>query len=77
MFVSLKVLGQVLDPLGQQGDLHFGGTSVPGMSRVFVDDCLLFFLGQCHRFSFCTRCAQRPGFSWSIGSAADMTAVQV
>ena len=41
VLVFLEVFGQILDSLGKQRNLNLGGSSVTGVSCVFVDDRLL------------------------------------
>ena len=43
LLVHLQVLGQVVDPLGEDGDLDLGRTGVPLMRRIFLDNRGFFF----------------------------------
>lgn len=45
LFVGLEVGGEVLDPLGEKGDLDFGGTGVLGVFAIPFDDIGGLFLG--------------------------------
>src|SRR5262245_3026219 len=47
--VGPEVLGELVDPLGEQGDLHFGGAGVFAGPAVLADQLLLSVLGQRHR----------------------------
>src|SRR5690606_1491815 len=49
VLVLLEVLREVLDPLGEDRDLHLGGSGVCGVGGVLVDDRLLDVCIQCHR----------------------------
>ena len=50
LFVRLQVLGERVDPRGQERDLHLGGAGVALVGRVLCDDRLFFFLCECHFF---------------------------
>ena len=39
--VGLEVLGQVVDALGQDRDLHLGGAGIAGFLRIFLDERVL------------------------------------
>ena len=43
LLVNLEVLGEVVDPSGEQGDLNLGRTGVAFVGGVFRHDSLLFF----------------------------------
>src|SRR5262249_9387401 len=43
-----KVLGEVVDPPGQERDLHLRRSGVRGPTPVLLDDFLLDFLGEAH-----------------------------
>ena len=43
VLVDAKVLGELVDPGGQNSDLDLGRTGVAGMGRVLLDDSSLFF----------------------------------
>jgi len=50
VLVLAQVLGQVVDPPREQGDLHLGGAGVGFRLAELLDDLLLVFSGQCrHR----------------------------
>jgi hypothetical protein len=53
--VSLEVLGEVIDSLGEDGNLHFGGPGVPFLLPEILDDLFLFFLGHDKTNSFSIR----------------------
>ena len=44
LLVGLQVLGQVVDPFSQKGDLHLGRTGIPLMLGILLDNSVLFFL---------------------------------
>ena len=44
VLVCFEVLGQVVDPLSQKGDLHLGRTGIPFMLGILLDNSVLFFL---------------------------------
>ena len=44
LFVDLHMLGQVVDPFSQKGDLHLGRTGIPFMLGILLDNSVLFFL---------------------------------
>jgi hypothetical protein len=46
LLVALQVLGELLDFLGEDGDLDLRGTGVCGVRLEFLNDALLFFRGQ-------------------------------
>lgn len=48
VLVLFHVLGEVLDPLGQDRDLHFRGTGVTGLKAVFSDEFRLAFYSNRH-----------------------------
>jgi hypothetical protein len=41
--IGPEVIGQVADPFGQDGNLHFRGTGIALMSAEFLDDFLFLF----------------------------------
>ncbi len=43
LLVDFEVLGQVRDPLGQDGNLNLGRTGIAVMTLVAADNLLLFF----------------------------------
>ncbi len=45
LHVGLQVLGQVVDAVGQNSDLNFGGTGVTLVDGILGNDCLLFSVG--------------------------------
>src|SRR5215207_2883000 len=67
VLVLLQVLGEVLDPLGEDRDLDLRGSSVTGVGRVLFDDRLLGVCIECHRWDpfFSLRAARggMPGLS--------------
>src|SRR5690606_6034857 len=48
--VLLEVLGEVLDPLAEDRDLHLRGSGVTGLQCVLVDDRLLGLSVKSHRW---------------------------
>src|SRR4051794_13442078 len=46
--VRAQVLGQFVDPLGQQRDLDLGGAGVVIAAAVLADQLALFLFGQAH-----------------------------
>lgn len=50
--VFLEVLGQLLDPGGEQGDLDSGGAGVVGVRTVRFDDVAFGFSSEWHKFPF-------------------------
>ena len=50
LLVDLHMLGQIVDPLGQDCDLYLGGTGIGVVGTVGGDDRLLLFLEH-HSFS--------------------------
>ena len=44
VLVGLQVLGEVVDSLGENGDLHLGRTCVALMESVLLDNCFFFCL---------------------------------
>ena len=46
LLMDLQMLGQVADPLGQDGDLYLGGTGVLLIQAVCLNDCAFLFLLQ-------------------------------
>ena len=61
MLVSLEVLGQVLDSLGEQRNLNLGGAGVTFVGGVLGDDLILNVLAQRHRLLLITRCTEPQG----------------
>lgn len=53
MLVHLQVIGQIVDLLGQQSDLHFGRSGVLVVDAELCDDFGFLFFGQCHFLSSC------------------------
>jgi hypothetical protein len=49
--VGLEVLGEVLDALGEEGDLDLGGAGVHVVGSIALDQVGLAFPGQGHRAS--------------------------
>ena len=45
VMVVLEVLGQIVDAVGQNGDLNLGRTCVTLVDRILLDDCLFFLSG--------------------------------
>ena len=43
--VVLEVLGEVVDAVGQNSDLHFGRTCVALVDGILLNDCLFFLSG--------------------------------
>ena len=43
--VGAQMVGQLVDALGQDGDLDFGGTGIAVVAVVLADQCGLRFLG--------------------------------
>ena len=74
MLVSLEVLGQILDSLGQQRNLNLGGAGVTLVGSVLGDDLILDVLAQWHRLLLHTCCTEPQGHPLRILSVADMTA---
>src|SRR5690606_18873420 len=48
VFVHLQVAGELVDALGQKGDLHLGGAGVSLVLTELLDQCALAFAGQAH-----------------------------
>src|SRR5690606_11715567 len=46
--VLFEVAGELVDPLGEQGDLDLGGAGVALAAAVLADQLALLFLGQAH-----------------------------
>ena len=44
LFMNLEMLGEVVDSLGENGDLNFRGTCVALMACILLDDLCLFAL---------------------------------
>ena len=44
LLVGLQVLGEVVDSLGENGNLNLRGTRVALVGRILFDNCGLFFL---------------------------------
>jgi hypothetical protein len=62
--VLLEVLGQVVDPRGQEGDLHFRRTGVVLRALVVQEDLGLVDVGDCHGLASLSQddgLAARPG----------------
>ena len=47
LLVGTEVLGEVVDSLGENGDLNFRGTRVALMACILLDDLCLFALQHC------------------------------
>ena len=47
-FVLLQMLGERVDPCGEDRDLYLGGACVALVDRVLLNNALLFFFGHCH-----------------------------
>jgi hypothetical protein len=52
LLVGLEVLGQVLDPLGEDRDLHLGRARIAFGGGMVLDERLLALRGNRHRNSF-------------------------
>ena len=46
--VGPEMLGELLDALGQQGDLHFGRARIALAPPVVADERASLFFGECH-----------------------------
>ena len=64
-FVRLKMLGQGVDPAGQNGDLHFWRSCVTFGGREFLDKARFFFSSNRHR-----------GLLWLKGDGASRDVAQ-
>src|ERR687893_1677854 len=65
MLMLLEVLGEVDDPLGQQGHLRLWGTGISPTQPILGQDLALLCGGQCHRsiFSCHLRTVRAPGIA--------------
>ncbi len=57
LLVGTQMIGQIVDALGQNGDLHLGGAGVAFMHSVFLNNCGLFFFQHGKFHLFCGKAA--------------------
>src|SRR5690349_15815380 len=67
VLVHLHVLGELADPLREQGDLHLGGAGVGRGCPEFPDQLRLLFLGERHAHTSLPRSASSPASQGCVG----------